>query len=155
MSFTVEAEFVYPPLLPRYFRILVRGPERNEGHATVELIVDSAKCYWSQSLFGETMFHLTRTGGRIGRSECTVGDQCFLNREQGGKCNGCSQDLSTAKVELDHYIPTAYGGPDVMSNWQLLCQNCNRIKGDRRMAYLVSVLVRRYPEMLHSHNPQG
>ena len=32
------------------------------------------------------------------------------------------------------------GGKDHLDNLQLLCPNCNRIKGDRDMAYLVARL---------------
>ena len=39
--------------------------------------------------------------------------------------------------ELDHIIPRAKGGGDYYENFQLLCSSCNRIKGDRPMAYLM------------------
>lgn len=138
------AESVSSALLPGYLCITVLGPERGAGRRSViELIVDSTTGH--RTFFGEELFYLTRVSGAKRRSNCSQEDHWFLNREQGGKCNGCRRDLSDATVELDHYIPLAYGGPDVMGNWQLLCRNCNRIKGNRPMDYLLSVLARRYP----------
>ena len=37
--------------------------------------------------------------------------------------------------EVDHVVPRSRGGSDHPENLQLLCPNCNRIKGDRDMAY--------------------
>jgi site-specific DNA-methyltransferase (adenine-specific) len=39
-------------------------------------------------------------------------------------------------LEIDHIIPKAKGGGDYYENYQLLCGSCNKIKGDRPMAYL-------------------
>ena len=44
------------------------------------------------------------------------------------------------EVEVDHVVPRSRGGTDHPENLQLLCPNCNRIKGDRDMAYLVARL---------------
>ncbi len=55
---------------------------------------------------------------------------------QQGKCNGCGEDFKIFNLEIDHIIPKAKGGGDYMENYQLLCGNCNRIKGARPMEYL-------------------
>ena len=39
-------------------------------------------------------------------------------------------------LEVDHIVAVAKGGSDHIDNLQLLCGNCNRIKGDRGMEYL-------------------
>jgi len=39
-------------------------------------------------------------------------------------------------MEVDHIIARAKGGTDHVSNLQLLCGHCNRVKGDRGMDYL-------------------
>jgi adenine specific DNA methylase Mod len=59
-----------------------------------------------------------------------------LYKEQDGKCNACNVDLEIRHLEIDHIIPKARGGGDYYENYQLLCANCNRIKGDRPMEYL-------------------
>jgi site-specific DNA-methyltransferase (adenine-specific) len=59
-----------------------------------------------------------------------------LYKEQNGKCNACGVELDIRLLELDHIIPKAKGGGDYYENYQLLCANCNRIKGDRPMEYL-------------------
>ncbi len=166
MAFSVVAESVRPALLldlgesqrillHGYLRISVLGPERSTGQTKVELTVPSARHH--QNFFGETRYYLLKTGRRRVRSQFTSDHYRFLSQEQGGKCNGCKQDLSAVtKVELDHYIPLAFGGPDGLSNWQLLCRDCNRIKGDRPMAYLTFALEQRYPEGLDAsvvHRP--
>ena len=61
--------------------------------------------------------------------------------QQEGICNGCKMDFPFKIFEVDHVIPRARGGADHLENLQLLCPNCNRIKGDRPMEYLVSQLA--------------
>ncbi|MGC6512525.1 MAG: DNA methyltransferase [Parvibaculales bacterium] len=55
---------------------------------------------------------------------------------QEGRCAGCDYLFEFRHFELDHIIPKAKGGGDHEDNLQLLCSSCNRIKGDRDMAYL-------------------
>ena len=59
-----------------------------------------------------------------------------LYKEQKGKCNACGDDFKIWNLEIDHIIPKNKGGGDYYENYQLLCANCNRIKGDRPMEYL-------------------
>lgn len=66
---------------------------------------------------------------------------CEANRkhlygEQGGHCAGCSEHFQARHFEVDHIIAKSKGGTDHLTNLQLLCSNCNRIKGDRGMEYL-------------------
>jgi len=59
-----------------------------------------------------------------------------LFKEQEGKCNGCSTDYQEKDMEVDHIVPKSKGGGNYYENYQLLCGNCNRTKGDRPMEYL-------------------
>lgn len=59
-----------------------------------------------------------------------------LYGEQAGHCNGCAEHFRLGNLEIDHIIARGKGGTDHISNLQLLCGNCNRIKGDRGMDYL-------------------
>ena len=59
---------------------------------------------------------------------------------QEGKCAGCKTEFLFKIMEVDHVVPRRRGGTDHPENLQLLCPNCNRIKGDRDMAYLVARL---------------
>ncbi len=59
-----------------------------------------------------------------------------LYGEQSGNCAGCGAHFEAQHLELDHIIAKARGGTDHLSNLQLLCAHCNRIKGDRGMEYL-------------------
>ena len=61
--------------------------------------------------------------------------------QQEGICNGCKMDFPFKIFEVDHVIPRARGGADHLENLQLLCPNCNRIKGDRPMEYLAAQLA--------------
>tara|TARA_B100000989_G_C19501544_1_gene454513 strand:+ start:173 stop:1564 length:1392 start_codon:yes stop_codon:yes gene_type:complete len=56
---------------------------------------------------------------------------------QKGQCNACDLQTDLRHFELDHIIPRSKGGGDYFENYQLLCSSCNRIKGDRPMAYLL------------------
>ncbi len=59
-----------------------------------------------------------------------------LFKEQEEKCNGCNNEMRIFDFEIDHVIPRKKGGGDYYENYQLLCGNCNRIKGDRPIEYL-------------------
>ena len=59
-----------------------------------------------------------------------------LYGEQGGNCTGCGTHFEKQHLEVDHIIARKSGGTDHIENLQLLCGNCNRIKGDRGMEYL-------------------
>ena len=59
---------------------------------------------------------------------------------QEGRCNGCQMDFPFKVFEVDHVIPQSRGGTDHPDNLQLLCSHCNRLKGDRDQAYLMTRL---------------
>ena len=61
-----------------------------------------------------------------------------LYKEQGGKCNGCENQMEERHFEVDHIVPRSAGGGNYKENYQLLCGNCNRVKGNRPMEYLLS-----------------
>ena len=61
-----------------------------------------------------------------------------LYGEQEGRCNGCRSLFEFRHFEVDHIVPQSRGGTDHIDNLQLLCGHCNRVKGDRDMAYLLS-----------------
>ena len=63
-----------------------------------------------------------------------------LYGEQGGDCNGCGEHFQKQHLEIDHIIARSVGGTDHITNLQLLCSHCNRIKGDRGQEYLISRL---------------
>lgn len=66
-----------------------------------------------------------------------VRNKKHLYGEQGGYCNGCETHFEMRHFHVDHIIPRAKGGTDHVSNLQLLCGNCNSIKGDRPHEYLL------------------
>jgi site-specific DNA-methyltransferase (adenine-specific) len=59
-----------------------------------------------------------------------------LYGKQAGNCAGCGTHFEMQHLEVDHIIARSKGGTDHLTNLQLLCGNCNRIKGDRGMEYL-------------------
>ena len=69
-----------------------------------------------------------------------------LMLEQKGKCNGCKCDLrgmSSASVQFDRIIPGDDVPGYVWGNMQLLCIDCNLLKRDKPMDYLLRELDRR------------
>lgn len=64
-----------------------------------------------------------------------------LYGEQEGYCNGCGEHFQSRHLEVDHIIAESVGGTDHISNLQLLCGHCNRVKGDRGQAYLLAKLT--------------
>ena len=65
----------------------------------------------------------------------------YLYGEQGGYCNGCGTHFEKRHLEIDHIIPTSKGGTDHISNLQLLCGSCNRMKGNRPQEELLAKLT--------------
>ncbi len=63
-----------------------------------------------------------------------------LYGQQEGLCAGCKGDFPFKLYEVDHMVPQSKGGTDHLDNLQLLCGNCNRIKGDRPQEYLAARL---------------
>ena len=72
-----------------------------------------------------------------------------LFKQQNGICNACDIELPIFQFEIDHIIPKSKGGGDYYENYQLLCANCNRIKGDRPMEYL-RIKIKSREELLKS-----
>jgi hypothetical protein len=54
--------------------------------------------------------------------------QILVWRRDGGKCVKCG---SQERLEYDHIIPVSRGGSNTARNIQLLCEQCNRQKGNR------------------------
>lgn len=56
---------------------------------------------------------------------------------QGGNCAArCGVLFNKQNLQIDHKIAISKGGTDHPDNLQLLCGNCNSIKGNRPMEYL-------------------
>ena len=68
------------------------------------------------------------------------GNKEQLYGKQIGNCNGCKTHFESQHLEIDHIIATSVGGTDHISNLQLLCGHCNRVKGNRGQEYLLSRL---------------
>lgn len=45
-------------------------------------------------------------------------------------CRICHKELTVKSGEFDHVVPKSKGGPDVLENLQLLCSDCNKLKGN-------------------------
>lgn len=57
-----------------------------------------------------------------------------------GRCQECGTDLSALfqngnNANYDHIIPLRQGGSNDPTNFQLMCEHCNKAKRDRSMAY--------------------
>lgn len=63
-----------------------------------------------------------------GRREVIRDDvKMYVWKRDGGGCVKCG---SQEKLEFDHIIPVSKGGSNTARNIQLLCESCNRSKGD-------------------------
>lgn len=72
-----------------------------------------------------------------------------LFKDQNGHCNGCNIEFEIRNFEIDHIVPQSKGGGDYYENYQLLCGNCNRSKGDRPMEYLRMKIAKRQEMLKH------
>ena len=78
----------------------------------------------------------------------TVSTKKMLYLDQNGDCNGCSDYFDIRHFEIDHVVPKSKGGGDYYDNYQLLCGNCNRVKGNRPMEYLLAKIKARESGMM-------
>lgn len=70
------------------------------------------------------------------------GNKTTLYGEQEVNCAGCKTHFEAWHLTIDHILARSKGGTDHLGNLQLLCANCNAIKGNRGMEYLVARLAR-------------
>ncbi len=73
--------------------------------------------------------------GKLPRYNCKE-NKDELYGKQRGCCAGCNVHFEARNLEVDHTIAVSKGGTDHIGNLQLLCGNCNRVKGQRGMQYL-------------------
>lgn len=73
--------------------------------------------------------------GKLPRYNSTANKRSLYG-QQAGNCEGCGTHFEMRNLEVDHIIPRSKGGTDHLSNLQLLCGSCDRIKGNRGMEYL-------------------
>lgn len=66
-----------------------------------------------------------------------------LFEEQQCQCNGCQAVFAIHHFEVDHVVSTVKGRRGLLRDYQLLCGSCNRIKGNRPMAYLNAKILKR------------
>lgn len=66
---------------------------------------------------------------QVNSGRATISDdvKAFVWRRDQGQCVKCG---SNEKLEFDHIIPVSKGGANTARNLQLLCEDCNRSKGD-------------------------
>ncbi len=77
--------------------------------------------------------------GELPRYNCPE-NRTLLYGQQQGYCAGCATHFEIRNLEIDHIISPQKGGTNHISNLQLLCGHCNRVKGDRGMEYLLKTL---------------
>lgn len=73
----------------------------------------------------------------------SAGNKNKLWLGQAGECALCKTYFDKRHFEVDHIWPRAKGGNDHISNLQLLCGSCNKIKGQRTMAEAIAVWNKR------------
>ena len=59
---------------------------------------------------------------------------------QEGKCNGCQVPFPFHNMTVDHILPKPNGGTDAPDNLQLLCGQCNSIKGNGTQEHMIQKL---------------
>ena len=95
------------------------------------------------ALFNDFTHYSTLPGRNDVKGMAKMEAKPQLYGEQEGHCAGCKEHFEARHLEVDHIIPSSKGGGDFYANYQLLCGNCNRIKGNRPMEYLVKAIEAR------------
>ena len=65
------------------------------------------------------------------RGSFTAKDVQRLAFAQAGLCRRCHRNLAITGYHVDHIVPIARGGMNVVGNIQLLCPSCNLRKGSK------------------------
>ena len=81
--------------------------------------------------------------GRMAQWQPSLGDKEIvqhLYRKQNGKCVLCREPFRLRNLEKDHIVPKRKKRIDKISNLQLLCSACNRVKGDRSQEWAIGRL---------------
>ena len=67
------------------------------------------------------------------------------NKRCAGPCgdNGEGRELPIDAMDIDHIIAKSRGGQDADDNLQLLCRNCNTVKGGKGMQHLRRQILER------------
>ncbi|MXW32173.1 MAG: hypothetical protein F4Y81_08990 [Rhodothermaceae bacterium] len=75
--------------------------------------------------------------GKVPRYNCLENKELLYGKQK-GYCAGpdCHTLFEMHHLEVDHIVARSKGGSDHISNLQLLCSRCNKIKGNRGMTYL-------------------
>lgn len=57
----------------------------------------------------------------------------MLAADKRKRCPACDQSYNKTnrRPTVDHIVPLSRGGLDVECNWQLMCEMCNKKKGNR------------------------
>ncbi|MDR0926881.1 MAG: HNH endonuclease [Ignavibacteria bacterium] len=105
--------------------------EKNAVDILIERLSDDAGMFKD---FVATKLIPKRTDIQVVQPTQSVKERLY--KQQNGKCNGCGNEYLMKDMEIDHIIPKAKGGGDYYENYQLLCGNCNRIKGKNTMEFL-------------------
>ena len=84
-----------------------------------------------------------RTDIKVLKLYNSLDNKKHLYGQQAGNCNGCQTHFEMLHLEIDHIIAKSIGGTDHIENLQLLCGNCNRVKGNRGQEYLIAKLAGR------------
>ena len=107
----------------------------------VDLVIDRIK--QDQGLFRDIIARNDipqRTDIEVLRLYNSLDNKKHLYGQQAGNCNGCYEHFEIRHLEVDHIIARSQGGTDHIENLQLLCGNCNRVKGNRGQEYLIAKL---------------
>ena len=65
------------------------------------------------------------------RRKLTKDERMAVYRKTNGRCAYCGCVLEYKDMQVDHIIPMNAGGKSVAENLQILCRQCNGVKGDR------------------------
>lgn len=68
----------------------------------------------------------SKTVGRI-----TKNKRYDVMSKSKGVCAACGRASTKAELDVDHIVPTSWGGTNNLDNLQALCRQCNREKRDR------------------------
>ncbi len=71
-----------------------------------------------------------------------------LAQQQGGRCPCCGREFAVigAAAQADHIIPWEFVGDELEGNLRLLCQDCNKNRGDRPEYVLKQMFFNRAKE---------
>jgi len=105
----------------------INEPEIYESIENIKAFIQAKELKWQKKIDKAKKIATQPQTTKPDRTSIPDDVKLFVWRRDEGRCVKCG---SQEKLEFDHIIPISKGGSNTARNIQILCEKCNREKGD-------------------------